>query len=74
MVSRIYKRMAKFISFIKESIMFFLAEIDKRLAELNDKINEKIEYTEVLKDCVQLNCMECKFNKMCDFSNSKKGR
>jgi hypothetical protein len=66
--------MLNFIVHIKDLLTFFLAEIDKRLAELNDKINEKIEYTEVLKDCVQLNCMECKFNKTCEFNNPKKGR
>jgi hypothetical protein len=79
MLSRIYKRMAKFISFIKDLITFFLdemnkrlVEIDKRLIEINNKMKERNEYIEVLKDCGQLDCVECKFNKMCDFSNLKK--
>jgi hypothetical protein len=51
--------------------------MDKRLAAINDKINkinEQNEYIEVLKDCTQLNCVECKFNKICEFSNPRKGK
>ena len=71
--------MVTFISLIKELIEFFLdemnkrlVEIDNRLIEINNKMKERNEYIEVLKDCTQLNCAECKFNEMCDFSNLKK--
>jgi hypothetical protein len=75
MVGKIYKIMVNFISFIKELIAFFFNEMNKRLDEINDKINEQNEYNEVLKDCTQLNCVECKFNEKCEFSNlKKKGR
>lgn len=72
MVSRIYKRMVKFIALIKELRTFFVNEIDKRLIEINDKMKERNEHIEVLKDCTQLNCVYCKFNEMCDFSNLRK--
>lgn len=72
MVDKVYEMTMKFITLIKELIAFFLDEMDKRLVEINDKINEKIEYTEVLKDCTQLNCVECKFNEKCNFSNLNK--
>jgi hypothetical protein len=69
--------MLNFIVLIKELIKFFIDEMDKRLAAINDKINkinEQNEYIEVLKDCTQLNCVECKFNKICEFSNPRKGK
>lgn len=69
MVDRVHKRIVNFISLIKELITFFLDEMDKRLIAINDKINEQNEYIEVLKDCTQFNCVECKFNKICDFRN-----
>ena len=62
----------KFITLIKEMITFFFDEMDKRFVALNDKINEYNEHIEVLKDCTQLNCVECKFNEKCDFSNLRK--
>lgn len=64
--------MVKFIALIKELITFFIDEMNKRFIALNDKINEHNEYIEVLKDCTQLNCVECKFNKKCDFNLSKR--
>lgn len=71
----------KFITLIKELITFFLdemdkrlVEIDKRLIEINNKMKERNEYIETLKDCRQLNCVKCKFNEMCDFSNLSKKR
>jgi len=72
MAGRIYKMIVKFIALIKELITFFLDEMNKRLIEINDKIEERNEYAEVLKDCTQLNCVECKFNEMCEFSNLRK--
>lgn len=69
----------KFIALIKELIAFFLDEmnkrldeINKRLIEINNKMKEHNEHIEVLKDCTQLNCVECKFNEKCDFSNLRK--
>lgn len=64
--------MVNFITLIKELITFFFDEMNKRLISINDKINEQNEYIEVLKDCAQLNCVECKFNKVCEFSNLRK--
>lgn len=71
-VGRVYEIIVKFISLIKELITFFLDEMDKRLISINDKINEQNEYIEVLKDCAQLDCVYCKFNKMCEFGNLNK--
>jgi hypothetical protein len=79
MVGEAYENIMKFIALIKELITFFfdemnkrIVEIDKRLIEINNKMKEQNEYIEVLKDCGQLDCVKCKFNEMCDYSNLNK--